>query len=85
MQRRKGRKVRNLPTTTPLEYGSSLRFGALNVEGMADTLKLKSSIQLMVEHKLDVFLKLSLHPIPPIYLSSIWSFCPVMLRIRTRE
>ena len=30
------------------------RFGALNVQGFADTLKLKNSIQMMEEHKLDV-------------------------------
>ena len=54
IKRKKNKKVCNLPTTTPLDYGSGLRFGALNVQGMADTLKLKNSIQLMVEHRLDV-------------------------------
>ena len=54
LKKKKSRKVCSLPTTTPLDYGSGLRFGALNVQGMADTLKLKNSIQLMVEHRLDV-------------------------------
>ena len=54
MRRKKTKKITNLPTTTPLDYGSSLRFGGLNVQGFADTLKLKNSIQLMEEHRLDV-------------------------------
>ena len=53
-RRRKGRKVRNFPTTTPIQYDKGFRFGTLNVQGFADTLKLKNSIQLMEEHKLDV-------------------------------
>ena len=39
-RRRKGRKIKNLPTATPIGYGSGFRFGALNVQGFADTLKL---------------------------------------------
>ena len=54
MRRKKAKKIKNLPTTTPLDYGSSLRFGSLNVQGFADTLKLKNAIQLMEEHRLDV-------------------------------
>ena len=54
MRRKKAKKIKNLPTTTPLDYGSSLRFGGLNVQGFADTLKLKNAIQLMEEHRLDV-------------------------------
>ena len=50
------RKVRstNFPTTTPLSYGYKFRLATLNVQGFADTLKLKNCIQLMREHKLDV-------------------------------
>ena len=55
-KRRKAKKVKNHVTTTPLGHESSLRFGAINVQGFADTLKLKNSIQLMEEHKLDVLL-----------------------------
>ena len=54
--RRKGRKVRNFPTTTPLSYDSKIKFGSLNVQGVADTLKLKNAIQLMKEHRLGVLL-----------------------------
>ena len=54
--RRKGRKVRNFPTTTPLSYDSKIKFGSLNVQGMADTLKLRNAIQLMQEHRLGVLL-----------------------------
>ena len=39
-------------TTPPLSYNSKLRVGALNVQGLADTLKVKSSAQLMQEHNL---------------------------------
>ena len=56
LKRRKARKVRKNVTTTPLGFDSSLKFGAINVQGFADTLKLKNSIQLMEEHKLDVLL-----------------------------
>ena len=54
MPRKKTGKATNLPTTTPLGYAEVVRFGALSVQGFADTLKLKNSIQLMQEHRLDV-------------------------------
>ena len=44
------------PTATPLKYRNKLRIGSLNVQGFADTLKLKNSIQLMEEHGLDVLI-----------------------------
>ena len=54
MQRkRKGRPVK-AKTTPPLNYDAKLRIGALNVQGMADTLKLKSILNLMQAHNLDV-------------------------------
>ena len=53
-RRRKGRKVINFPTTTPSSYNRKLKFGSLNVQGFADTLKLKNSLQIMKEHDLDV-------------------------------
>ena len=56
LRRRKGRKAIKFPTTAPLEYASSIRFGALNVQGFADTLKLKNAIQIMQEHKLGILL-----------------------------
>ena len=53
--KRKVKKQQNTQLTTPpLSYGSKLRVGALNVQGFADTLKLKNVIQLMEEHNLDV-------------------------------
>ena len=53
--KRKAKKQQNTQLTTPpLSYGSKLRVGALNVQGFADTLKLKNVIQLMEEHNLDV-------------------------------
>ena len=53
--RRTARKgPQKFPTTPPLSYGSKLRVGALNVQGFADTLKLKNVLQLMEEHNLDV-------------------------------
>ena len=44
----------NYPTTTPLDSDSRSRMGSLNVQGFADTLKLKNSIQMMREHNLGV-------------------------------
>ena len=41
-------------TTPPLAYHAKLRIGALNVQGMAETLKLKSILQIMHEQNLDV-------------------------------
>ena len=53
--KRKAKKQQHTQQTTPpLSYGSKLRVGALNVQGFADTLKLKNVIQLMEEHNLDV-------------------------------
>ena len=54
LQRRRRRKIVNFPTATPLEYGSRLRFGSLNVQGFVDTLKLENAMQLMKEQRLDV-------------------------------
>ena len=56
LRRRKGRKPVNFPTATPLSYDCKFKFGTINVQGMADTLKLKTAIQLMREHKLGVLL-----------------------------
>ena len=56
MKRNKSKKIKNFSTTTPLDYGSSFRFGCLNVQGFADTLKLKNAIQIMEEQGLDVLL-----------------------------
>ena len=39
------KKVTQLPTTPPLPYRTKLRIGSLNVQGFADTLKLKSALQ----------------------------------------
>ena len=52
--RKKKPQVTEPKTTPPLTYNAKLRIGALNVQGMADTLKLKSIIQLMEQHKLGV-------------------------------
>ena len=53
-RRRKKGRATNYPTTTPLSYGYKLGMATLNVQGSADTLKLKNSIQLLKEHNLDV-------------------------------
>ena len=58
----------NYPTTTPLDYDSRFRMGSLNVQGFADTLKLKNSIQMMREHNL---VKPSQHPTTHIILKVI--------------
>ena len=55
-RRKKSKRVTKFPTTTPLGYGVKVKFGALNVQGMADTLKLKNAKQLMQEHHLGVLL-----------------------------
>ena len=52
--RRRKVRVTNYPTTTPLGYEYKFRLGTLNVQGFADTLKLKNCLQLMREHNLDV-------------------------------
>ena len=54
LTRQKKPKVNKNKSTPPLAYRTKLRVGALNVQGMAETLKLKSVIQIMQEHNLDV-------------------------------
>ena len=54
MQRKKKGKPVKTKTTPPLDYHAKLRIGSLNVQGMADTLKLKSILNLMATHNLDV-------------------------------
>ena len=56
MKRNRKRKSVNYPTTPPLPYGNKLMVGSLNVQGFADTLKLKNAIQIMEEHHLDVLM-----------------------------
>ena len=45
-----------LQTTPPLAYNYKLRLGAQNVQGMADTLKLKNLILMMSEHRLGILI-----------------------------
>ena len=52
--RKKKPKPSKHKTTPPLPYHAKLRIGALNVQGMAETLKLKSILQIMHEQNLDV-------------------------------
>ena len=52
--RNKRPKVTKNKITPPLAYHSKLRIGSLNVQGLAETLKLKTIIQIMSEHNLDV-------------------------------
>ena len=52
--RKKKPKPSKHKTTPPLAYHAKLRIGALNVQGMAETLKLKSILQIMNEQNLDV-------------------------------
>ena len=56
MKRNKKPKPPKSNTTPPLAYGAKMRIGALNVQGMADTLKLKTALQLMKESNLDVMM-----------------------------
>ena len=56
LRRRKRRKVVNSPTTPPLQYQSSVKVGTLNVQGFAETLKLKSALLLMQTHSIDVLM-----------------------------
>ena len=56
LRRRKRRKVVNSPTIPPLQYQSSFRVGTLNVQGFAETLKLKSALILMQTHNIDVLM-----------------------------
>ena len=54
---RKTKRGKEVPRTTPpLPYKSKMRIGALNVQGMADALKLKSLLQLMDAHRLGVLM-----------------------------
>ena len=55
-RRARKRKASSHPTTPPLAYGKSVKFAALNVQGFAETLKLKSALQLMQEHDLGVLI-----------------------------
>ena len=52
--RKKKPKPSKHKTTPPLAYHAKLRIGALNVQAMAETLKLKSILQIMNEQNLDV-------------------------------
>ena len=56
LKRNRKRKSVNYPTTPPLPYGNKLKVGSLNVQGFADTLKLKNALQIMEEHHLDVLM-----------------------------
>ena len=56
LKRQRKRKVTDFPTTPPLSYDSRIKIGTINVQGFADTLKLKNSIQMMREHKIDVLI-----------------------------
>ena len=49
-------KIKHRRTTPPLQYHSKFRVGSLNVQGFADTLKLKNALLLMEEHRLDVLM-----------------------------
>ena len=53
-QRRRARKRK--ASSHPLECGKPVKFAALNVQGFAETLKLKSALQLMQEHDLGVLI-----------------------------
>ena len=54
--RNKKRRITTYPTTPPMPYSSKFRIGSLNVQGFAETLKLKTSLQIMAEHRLDVLI-----------------------------
>ena len=43
-------------TTSPLSYGHKMRIGSPNVQGFADTLKLKNALLIMQKHNLDVLM-----------------------------
>ena len=55
-QRQRKKKVTNFPTTPPMPYAHRFKVGALNVQGFADTLKLKNCLQIMSEHSLDILM-----------------------------
>ena len=46
----------NSPTIPPLQYQSSIKIGTLNVQGFAETLKLKTALILMQTHSIDVLM-----------------------------
>ena len=54
IERKKKPTRERIQTTPPLAYSYKLRVAAQNVQGLADTLKLKNLIQMMLEHNLDV-------------------------------
>ena len=54
--RQRKHKVQHRQTTPPMPYARKFRVGSLNVQGFADTLKLKNALQLMQEHRLDVLM-----------------------------
>ena len=54
--RNKKSRITASPTTPPMPYSAKLRIGSLNVQGFADTLKLKNSLQIMEEHRLDILI-----------------------------
>ena len=55
-RRQRKKKVTNFATTPPMPYAHRFKVGSLNVQGFADTLKLKNCIQLRSEHSLDILL-----------------------------
>ena len=54
--RSRSKKVRNLPTTPPLEYASRIKTACFNVQNFAETLKLKAAMCLMKEHNLGLLI-----------------------------
>ena len=52
--KRKKQEPANHPTTTPLAYHTKLHIATQNVQGFADTLKLKSALNLMQKRDIDV-------------------------------
>ena len=56
IQRKKKPARERIQTTPPLAYNYELRVGAQNVQGMADTLKLKNLVLMMAEHSLDILI-----------------------------
>ena len=56
INRKKKPSRERIQTTPPLTYDAKLRVGAQNVQGLADTLKLKNLILVMKEHNLGVMI-----------------------------
>ena len=54
--RPRSKKVRNLPTTPPLDYASRIKIACFNVQNFAETLKLKAARCLMKEHHLGLII-----------------------------